>query len=71
MDSNTGVRGGTGTGRCVSLRRCEKLNDENKGTMGISEYADKQGVEGRKEQRKERIWQIKGRRPLERRENDK
>lgn len=50
MDSNAGARGRTGTGRYVSLRRCESLNDENKGIVGFSEYTDKQGFEGRREQ---------------------
>lgn len=50
MDGNTKVRDRTVTGRCVSLHRCESLNDENKGTLEISECTDKRGFDGREEQ---------------------
>lgn len=42
-----------GTGRCVSLSRCGRLNDENKGTKGVSKYADKRRFKGGKEPWKE------------------
>lgn len=37
----------------MSLSRCGRLNDENKGTKGVSKYADKRRFKGGKEPWKE------------------